>query len=436
MKSAIRTPDTNRHFEEDAGMFAGLGIRRNTPFRRIGAEVSLGAGQLTTGAFLARMPDNLTTRARQNLNNPNVVPGDMRHVEETYRLANETADIDRALLNPILLIDFTHGDGDIPYVQVSFYWYGRSEESYFRAVVNPRPSSDLFNRAVGIVQERHYISFQALCRIIGLSENVPARDQLREELRAESQNLTSSIGEVTQQEAVEALIQPNVFYSKEWARNTWPIAIGLKIGNDLYQRILENHWDDYGVSHLVNLDTLKQNYLDCIIMFVEADFSGLWRKFVDFYTTYKDYDQFLQNYLRLMQQWDACEVEWKKLNTDIFPNGKKKDACKKRMYEICKQLEKMGYQGFVLAFYRLGVLCIHQNPDRARNYFETAAENMKRFVGHDGGDAELCLAEMLYYGRGVDQDCENARRWCEKAQALGNPEVGALLQKINNIDGV
>ena len=431
----VGNPDTNRHFEEEAGLFAGLGIRNN-PFRRIGVEVSLGTGQLTSGAFLARMPDNLTEQALQHLNNPNVVPGDMRHVEEAYRLANETADIDRALLNPILLIDFTHGDGDIPYVQVSFYWYGRSEESYFRAVVNPRPSSDLFNRAVGIVQERHYISFHALCRLLGLSENDLSRDQLRDELRAESQNLTSAIGEVTQQEAAEALIQSNVFYSKEWARNTWPVANGLKIGNDLYQRILENHWNDYGASHLPNLHTLNQNYLDCIIMFAEADFSGLWRTFVNVYSTYKDYDLYLQEYLSLVQQWSACENEWQELNADIFPDGRKKDACKTRMYEICKRLEKMGAQGFVLAFYRLGVLCDHQNPDRARDYFENAARNMKRFVGHDGGDVELCLAEMYYYGRGVDQDCEEARRWCEKAQALGNTETAALLQQINNTDSV
>ena len=426
----VGNPDTNRHFGANAGVFSGLGIRNN-PFRRIGAEVQIGTGQLTSVAFLARMPDELTARALQNLNNSNVAAGDMRHVEEAYRLANEAADIDRALLNPILLIDFTHGDGDIPYVQVSFYWYGRSEASYFRAVVSPKPPSDLFNRAVGIVQERHYVSFQALYRILGLSEKDPARDQLRDELREESQNLTSAIGEVTQQEAAEALIQPNVFYSKEWARNTWPIAIGLKIGNDLYQRILENRWNDYGASHLPNLHTLNQNYLDCIIMFAEADFSGLWRTFVNVYTTYKDYDQYLQNYLCLMKQWNACEVEGRELL-----DKKRKDACQKRMSEIRKQLDKMGEQGFVLASYRLGVLCVHQNPKLAGVYFETAVGNVKRFVGHGGGDVELCLAEMHYYGRGVDQDCEEARRWCEKAQTLGNTEAAALLQKINNTDGV
>jgi hypothetical protein len=431
----VGNPDTDRHFGANAGVFSGLGIRNN-PFRRIGAEVQIGTGQLTSVAFLARMPDELTVRALQNLNNPNVVAGDMRHVEETFKLAFESANIDRALVNPTLLIDFTHGDGDIPYAQVSFYWYGRSEVSYFRAVVNPRPPSDLFNRAVGIVQERHYVSFQALCRILGLSENDLARDQLRDELRAESQNLTSAIGEVTQQEVAEALIQPNVFYSKEWARNTWPIAIGLKIGNDLYQRILENCWNDYGASHLPNLYTLNQNYLDCIIMFAEADFSGLWREFVNVYTTYKDYDQYLHNHLKLMQQWNACEEEWEELNANIIPDRRRKDACKKRMYEICKRLEEMGNQGFVLAFYRLGVLCVRQNPDRAEFYFKTAAGNMKRFVGHVGGDVELCLAEMHYYGRGVDQDCEEARCWCEKAEALGNTEAAALLQKINNTDGV
>ena len=279
----VGNPGTNQQFGADAGVFAGLGIRNN-PFKKTGTDVQIGTGQLTSGAFLARMPDDLTVQALQSLNNPNVVPGDMRHVEKTYELANKTTDIDRALLNPILLIDFTHGDGESPYVQVSFYWYGRSAESYFRAVVNPRPPSDLFNRAIGIVQERRYISFHALCRILNVEEKDPNRDQLRDELRAESQNLTSAIGEVSAEEARNALIQTGVFYSREWERDvSWPMAIGLKIGSDLYRRIFTNNWNDYGASHLPNLSTLRQNFLDCIIMFAEADFSGLWRNFAGLY---------------------------------------------------------------------------------------------------------------------------------------------------------
>ena len=38
-----------------------------------------------------------------------------------------------------LLIDFTHGDDDAPFVQVSFYWHGHSEGSFVTAVVGPRP---------------------------------------------------------------------------------------------------------------------------------------------------------------------------------------------------------------------------------------------------------------------------------------------------------
>lgn len=97
----------------------------------------------------------------------------------------------------------------------------------------------------------------------------------------------------------------------------------------------------------------------------------------------------------------------------------------------------MGGFGFPLAWYLLGELCERQNPDGAQQWFKNAASCMNDFVGHDGDDVELCIAEMYHHGRGVDQDCEEARRWCEKAQALGNTETAALLNTINNnADGV
>ena len=134
----VGNPVTQRHFGDDAGRFAGLGIRNNVFARGIGMEVQIGTGQLTSGAFLARMPDDVMAHALQNLNNQNVVEGDMRHVKETFRLVAEQGGVDPALLNPTLLIDFTHGDAGTPFVQVSFYWHGHSEGSFVRAMVGPR----------------------------------------------------------------------------------------------------------------------------------------------------------------------------------------------------------------------------------------------------------------------------------------------------------
>lgn len=395
----VGNPDTDRHFGEDGGIFAGLGIRNN-PFRRgIGAAVQIGTGQLTSGAFLARMPDRLTGQARENLNNPNVVEGDMRHVEETFRLA---FDLDRSLANPTLLIDFVHGDDDIPYVQVSFYWYGRSEEAYIKAVANPKPPSDMLQQAIEIVERQHYISFHALCRCLGTAEN----DQLLDDLESESQNCGSAIGEVSVEEAEQALIQPRVFYSKNWIKKIpWPPAIG--IGRDLYQRILDRWYNP--TTERVDFDAVEQNYLEYII-----PYRG-WGGFA-----YK-YEKYRQNFM-VMERCRELIQKWKDFLQENDVNGQN---------EVVDEFKKMANQGSPLAQYRLGTLLLNLNPDRAEDYFNTAAIHMEELIGYPGGDAELCLAEMCYYGgRGRDRNLDDARRWCQRAQELWNPAAAALLTDI------
>ena len=102
------------------------------------------------------------------------------------------------------------------------------------------------------------------------------------------------------------------------------------------------------------------------------------------------------------------------------------------MKKVINELTQMGNEGFPLAYYRLGMLCVQKNPDRAKGYFNAAAIQMERLVGHAGGVTELCLAEMNYYGRGLDQNTEEAIHWCQRAQSLGNREAATLLEEINS----
>ncbi len=124
----------------------------------------------------------------------------------------------------------------------------------------------------------------------------------------------------------------------------------------------------------------------------------------------------LEHYKDLIQRWQDC--------------SRQNDAA--GMRSVIDELMQMAKAGFPLAYYRLGTLCEQRNPGRAVAYFNAAAIGMEKFVGHVGGHAELCLAEMNYYGRGLDQDRDEAILWGERAQALGNQESATLLDLINN----
>ncbi len=160
---------TGQSFDENDELFAGFGIRNNTPRRCEGTMVQIAVGsQLTSGAFIARMPAQLKMDALEELNGhlpgnqPKVNEGDMRHVRETFRLAVKRGNIDQALLNPTLLIDFIHVDDHGPFVQVSFFWHGHDEDSFVTAIVGPhRPQH------VNVANGQEQIEEKALNRIAG-----------------------------------------------------------------------------------------------------------------------------------------------------------------------------------------------------------------------------------------------------------------------------
>ena len=420
----VGNPETDRSFGENEGMFAGLGIRNN-PFRRgLGAEVYIGTGQWTSNAFLARMPDKLMDRAFQALGQ-NVRPGDMRHVEKTFELAVVDEQLDRALVNPTLLIDFTKGDDDKPYVQVSFYWHGHSEESFLRAMVNPsRPT--FVPQAIEIVNRQNYASFYCLCRLLNVTEKT-SEDEFYQELQNECVSASSSIGEIDESSASFAWLQPKVFYSRTWAATViWPQNIGMKIGYHLYRRILDNNWNNYGANaRELNFHILNNNNFDNIIVWGELAIGNgyWWKEFAKCYDVFDRYEALCEE---CRKQKDIVVTTSREMQRQIFPSEKLKRKLKRALDDL-RKLE--GGQKFPFASYWLGRLCINDR-DQAERHYRNASVRIEDFVGHAGGEAELVLAEMYYYGRGRDNDRVQAREWFQKARELGNTVAGQMLQQL------
>ena len=152
--------------------------------------------------------------------------------------------------------------------------------------VNPsRPTN--VQQALKILNDQNYASFDSLCRLLGVNDNV-SKDKFYEELQNECASACPSVGEVDRDSATTALLQPRkVFYSKTWvATVSWPQSIGMKIGYHLYRRILDNHWNNYGANGL-NFHLLNDNNFDNVIAtgrlwngsgYLWNDFSKLYKR--------------------------------------------------------------------------------------------------------------------------------------------------------------
>lgn len=144
--------------------------------------------------------------------------------------------------------------------------------------------NSVIQSAISIVQEQHYISFSALCRKLDIEENT--QTELLEELRNRCRVANSVIGEVDEDRANGALLQATIFYSNNWAGSgQWPQTVELKIGCDLYYKILENNWNDYGGGRQVKNSHLNENYLDHVIRWQMGFFGDryAWEEFRRFY---------------------------------------------------------------------------------------------------------------------------------------------------------
>ena len=220
--------------------------RRNNPIKRESCGiVQLGRKQFTEVALLARVPNEYIAAAQ--ITNQDERIG--HQIDEAYRLMEEDEDCEEWLKNPTLLIDFVNGDSDqLPFIQISFYWHGHSQESFFRAVVNPNPNRPSVIAPVAkCLNKQGYASLTYLHRCF--AEQVDKKE-FKEELDMACRQPNPQISKVTDNDAKTAKLSNEVYYSTEWMDEQVQLndfSKGEIIGWDLYLRIITGNrpwrWD-------------------------------------------------------------------------------------------------------------------------------------------------------------------------------------------------
>ena len=93
--------------------------------------------------------------------------------------------------------------------------------------------------AIDIIKKQNYASLRSLFRRLKDSSNIKKEEEFYHKLQDECSTANSVIGEIDEKNANNAILQPRVFYSKDWEKNIpWPQGIGQKIGFDLYRFII------------------------------------------------------------------------------------------------------------------------------------------------------------------------------------------------------
>lgn len=218
--------------------------RRNNPLRReFGGVLQLGRKQIPGVALLARVPNRYIDAACEV--RPNMPIGDARHIEETYRQMAVDPTCEAWLLNPTLLIDFVDGGTGRIFPQVSFYWHGHSQESFFRAVVSPnRPN--VIAPVVEFLNEHGYASLVSLYHHFAEQLGNVKYEDFREELNTACAQANPSMALVEEGEADRAWLTHTVYYSTAWMANQEHpsnLSNGEVIGRDLFRKIVGNHWN-------------------------------------------------------------------------------------------------------------------------------------------------------------------------------------------------
>ena len=121
-------------------------------------------------------------------------------------------------------------------------------------------------RAVEIVNALDYVSFHELCERLKDEFGCFDENDLYCNLQNECKSSNNRIGEVDKEQASKALLQERVFYSMNWAhQEVGPQTIEEKLGRHLYQRILRNHWNNWGPRNKLDFNTINKNGFGWII---------------------------------------------------------------------------------------------------------------------------------------------------------------------------
>lgn len=238
-----------------------------------GGIVRTGHGTQTVQAYLACLPDEIIAEAENEIRShyapDSNLDGQLETVNAAYKVASRRGRQD--LLNPVLLIDFVNGKNDGVYVQVSFYWFGHSRESYFKASINPFAPA-LVPAAVEIVEKQGYIAFGTLCKKMEERFGELDKRNFGEDVERACREANASIGVLEREEAERACLSPRVVYSIDWVRrNMFPGVrqTAESIGLDLYRKIVDGGLNQYGGrrqgGNLLDYRALSENGYDFVM---------------------------------------------------------------------------------------------------------------------------------------------------------------------------
>lgn len=235
--------------------------------------VRTGHGTQTVQAYLACLPDEIIDEAENEIKSryasDSNLDGQLETVNAAYQVASRRGLQD--LLNPVLLIDFVNGKNDGVYVQVSFYWFGHSRGSFFKAIINPSVPA-LVPAAVEIVEKQGYIAFDTLCKKMKERFDELDKRNFREDIESACRDPNASIGVLEREEAERACLSPRVVYSTDWVRRKRFPGVrqtAEAIGLDLYRKIVDGGWNQYGgcrqKGNLLDSRALSENGYDFVM---------------------------------------------------------------------------------------------------------------------------------------------------------------------------
>ena len=178
----------------------------------------------------------------------------------------------------------------------------------------------IVSHAIDIINKQNYASLRSLFRRLKDSSNID-EEGFYHKLHDECSSANSVIGEIDGNNANKAILQPRVFYSKDWENNIpWPQGIGQKIGFDLYRFIITQDMIVNNGGRMIGTKLLgpleRQNY-DHVIA-AKVQFNG-----VQCYGYEYCWGEFSKYYKKLEKDCEKIDIDKeyksavKKLNNEL-----------------------------------------------------------------------------------------------------------------------
>ena len=304
---------------------------------------------------------------------------------------------------------------------------------------------------ITFLNKQGYTSFKGLVRRFEIPPK--SMNSFRAELDMACNELHPQLGQVRDDDASRAILEPNVYYSIQWLRGKelhFRESIGDLIGYDLYQRIIKNGWNSYnGQPGLLNFQALSNASLEFVMRYVwtpprqyawatfeqryrywnpaarglylqglEFEHAGNTDSAMGFYKQAEGYPQAQYRIARLIK-------------LAIGDNYQSNPTQTQRILDLLKASKNK----YLPAAYLLGEMYRGIGNNQQAMYFYQQANQVQGWNDLDDETA-ICLAKMYYYGQGKPQNQSHAFYYCQMAKDNGSHEAGALLAQWRQDDGM